>query len=167
MAEGGGRSDSGPGADDENRLGIGMCEQWKMRDQLLGAHVPRGGSGNPTVDSQRSVDSTISLFDRDNADVVFRLEKNIPVAYEGLADRVERRLLVSRHSVDLVSKKLKLGDTFLLCSDGLSNLVDIQEMEKELRERETVLAAKTMVDLANKRGGDDNITLILVEVVEA
>jgi len=84
--------------------------------------------------------------------------KNIITRSLGVTSEVE---------VDLVSKKLKVGDTFLLCSDGLSNLVDIQEMEKELRERETVLAAKAMVDLANKRGGDDNITLILVEVVEA
>lgn len=68
--------------------------------------------------------------------------------------------------VDMMSKKLKAGDTFLLCSDGLSNLVDLGEMEKELREREPVLAAKAMVDMANKRGGDDNITLIVVEVID-
>lgn len=68
--------------------------------------------------------------------------------------------------VDLVSRKIKAGDTFLLCSDGLSNLVELNEMEKELRERETVLAAKSLVDTANKRGGDDNITIIIVEVVE-
>ncbi|TVQ80676.1 MAG: Stp1/IreP family PP2C-type Ser/Thr phosphatase [Bradymonadales bacterium] len=68
--------------------------------------------------------------------------------------------------VDLISKKLKAGDVILLCSDGLSNLVELSEMEKELRDRETVLATKAMVDLANKRGGDDNITTIVVEVVE-
>jgi len=69
--------------------------------------------------------------------------------------------------VDLVSKKLKVGDSFLLCSDGLSNLVSQEEMENELREKESVLAAKHLVDLANKRGGDDNITLVLAEVIEA
>lgn len=69
--------------------------------------------------------------------------------------------------VDVVIKKLKSRDCFLMCSDGLSNLVEMPEMEKELREREPVLAAKALVDLANKRGGDDNITLVLVEVLEA
>lgn len=83
--------------------------------------------------------------------------KNIITRSLGVTPEVE---------VDIVSKKLKVGDIFLLCSDGLSNLVDIREMEKELRERESVLAAKCMVDLANKRGGDDNITLVVVEVVE-
>ncbi len=68
--------------------------------------------------------------------------------------------------VDLITKKLKAGDAFILCSDGLSNLVETTEMEKELRERETVLAAKAMVDLANKRGGDDNITVIVIEVLD-
>ncbi len=84
--------------------------------------------------------------------------KNIITRSVGVTPEVE---------VDLVNKKLKAGDAYLLCSDGLSNLVDAKEMEKELREREPLLAAKTMVDLANKRGGDDNITLVLVEVLEA
>lgn len=83
--------------------------------------------------------------------------KNIITRSVGVTPEVE---------VDVVSKKLKNADAFLLCSDGLSNLVDITEMEKELREREPVLAAKSMVDLANKRGGDDNITLVLIEVLD-
>lgn len=69
--------------------------------------------------------------------------------------------------VDLVSKKTKVGDVFLLCSDGLSNLVELGEMESGLRESEPVLAAKQMVDLANKRGGDDNITIVVAQVTES
>ncbi len=83
--------------------------------------------------------------------------KNIITRSVGVTPEVE---------VDIQTKKLKAGDAFLLCSDGLSNLVDTQEMEGKLREKEPVLAAKALVDLANKRGGDDNITLILVEVVD-
>lgn len=83
--------------------------------------------------------------------------KNIITRSVGVTPEVE---------VDIVIKKLKVGDSFLICSDGLSNLVEMKEMEKELSERETVLAAKAMVDLANKRGGDDNITLLVVEVTE-
>jgi len=83
--------------------------------------------------------------------------KNIITRSLGVTPEVE---------VDTITKKLKAGDAVLLCSDGLSNLLEMAEMEKELRDRETVLAAKFMVDLANKRGGDDNITLVLVEVVE-
>lgn len=84
--------------------------------------------------------------------------KNIITRSLGVTPEVE---------VDIVSKKLKTGDLYLLCSDGLSNLVELSEMEKELRDQESVLAAKTMVDLANKRGGDDNITVIVAEIIEA
>lgn len=83
--------------------------------------------------------------------------KNIITRSVGVTAEVE---------VDTSSRKLKAGDAFLLCSDGLSNLVDITEMEGRLREKEPVLAAKAMVDLANKRGGDDNITLVLVEILD-
>lgn len=83
--------------------------------------------------------------------------KNIITRSVGVTPEVE---------VDISSRKLKAGDAFLLCSDGLSNLVDLAEMESKLREKEPVLAAKAMVDLANKRGGDDNITLVLVEVLD-
>jgi protein phosphatase len=83
--------------------------------------------------------------------------KNIITRSVGVTTEVE---------VDVITKKLKAGDTFLLCSDGLSNLVETSEMESKLREKEAVLAAKAMVDLANKRGGDDNITLVVVEILE-
>jgi protein phosphatase len=83
--------------------------------------------------------------------------KNIITRSVGVTPEVE---------VDVVTKKLKMGDAFLLCSDGLSNLVEAREMERELREKEPILAAKYMVDLANKRGGDDNITLVLIEILD-
>lgn len=83
--------------------------------------------------------------------------KNIITRSLGVTEDVE---------VDLISKKLKSGDIFLLCSDGLSNLVEPEEMEQELREKESVIAAKALVDLANKRGGDDNITLVIAEILD-
>ncbi len=67
---------------------------------------------------------------------------------------------------DIFSRKLKEGDLYLICSDGLSNLVEAHEMEKELKEKDKLMAAKNLVDLANKRGGDDNITLVAVHVYE-
>ena len=55
------------------------------------------------------------------------------------------------------------GDTFLLCSDGLSDLVNdsrIEEiMAEPVSEMEATVAA--LVDEANARGGKDNITVVL------
>lgn len=84
--------------------------------------------------------------------------KNIITRSVGVATEVDP---------DVFTRKIKSGDLFLMCSDGLSNLVDTKEMEKELQEREAVTAAKNLVDIANKRGGDDNITVVLVHILEA
>jgi serine/threonine protein phosphatase PrpC len=60
---------------------------------------------------------------------------------------------------------IQAGDRFLLCSDGLHGyLEDINEMVERLRgEREEV--ANRLVDIANQRGGRDNITVVVCDVV--
>ena len=65
---------------------------------------------------------------------------------------------------DLATQEVKAGDCFLLCSDGLSNYLEEKEIGEVLAERPREEAGKAFVDLANERGGDDNITCIVVEV---
>ncbi len=60
---------------------------------------------------------------------------------------------------------IKTGDRFLLCSDGLSGQITDEEIGALLRILDTEQAAKMFVDLSNLRGGPDNITAIVVEVV--
>ena len=56
---------------------------------------------------------------------------------------------------------LKRGDQLVLCSDGLWGKVDAEEI-KELAERFTPqVACESLVRLANARGGEDNITVIV------
>ena len=59
------------------------------------------------------------------------------------------------------------GDTFLMCSDGLSGPVHDPEMAVILSLFPPKEAAQTLVDLANLRGGPDNITLIVVRIEES
>jgi len=54
------------------------------------------------------------------------------------------------------------GDTFLLCSDGLSNEVTEQEILTELAPGDCQQAAQRLVDLALSRGGRDNISAVVV-----
>jgi protein phosphatase len=55
------------------------------------------------------------------------------------------------------------GDTFLLCSDGLSGVVDHCELAKILLEHPDLDAAvEVMVNRANQNGGPDNITVVAV-----
>ncbi|MFZ5832363.1 MAG: PP2C family protein-serine/threonine phosphatase, partial [Planctomycetota bacterium] len=59
---------------------------------------------------------------------------------------------------------LVVGDTFLLCSDGLSGQVTDDELGAVLSLLPPDEAAETLVHLANLRGGPDNITLVVARV---
>ena len=70
--------------------------------------------------------------------------------------------------VDSFSVEAKPGDLFLICSDGLTSMVDdetiLQVVENERADFEAV--AKELVGAANRSGGEDNITVVFFEVVE-
>jgi len=59
---------------------------------------------------------------------------------------------------------LQVGDRFLLCSDGLSGQISDGEIGSLLCHLPREEAAGVLVDLANLRGGPDNITLLIVEI---
>ncbi|MCP4081582.1 MAG: serine/threonine-protein phosphatase [Planctomycetaceae bacterium] len=59
----------------------------------------------------------------------------------------------------------QVGDTFLVCSDGLTGQVTDQELGPILANLPAREAARVLVDLSNLRGGPDNITLIIVKVI--
>lgn len=84
--------------------------------------------------------------------------KNIITRSVGVQEDVE---------VDTVVWKVQEGDSYLLCSDGLTNMVNDEEIREIVTNNETEQAARALVDKANESGGDDNITLILLRVIEA
>ncbi len=61
---------------------------------------------------------------------------------------------------------IRVGDRFLVCSDGLSGQIADEELGTLLRCLPPHDAARILIDLANLRGGPDNITAIVVEVVD-
>lgn len=69
--------------------------------------------------------------------------------------------------VDVMGIMLELNDSFILCSDGLANLVEDREIREIISTSELKDAPKKLIDLANERGGDDNITVIVVRAVPA
>ena len=60
---------------------------------------------------------------------------------------------------------VEVGDVFLLCSDGLTGLVEDEELASLLSNLEPEDAVQVLVDLANLRGGHDNTTAIVVKVI--
>ncbi len=67
--------------------------------------------------------------------------------------------------VDLNQWETKKGDRFLLCSDGLSNLVDEAELKRVLCGSSPKNACKRLIEAANLKGGDDNITVVIVSIL--
>jgi len=60
---------------------------------------------------------------------------------------------------------LKLNDIYLLCSDGLTDMVSKETIELILQNEETIeLAAHALVSEAKRAGGYDNVSLVLVQV---
>jgi len=67
-------------------------------------------------------------------------------------------------SVDYNETELKKGDKVLICSDGLSNLVSEDEIMSVVNKNNAVAdAIDSLIELANERGGNDNITVVIME----
>lgn len=83
--------------------------------------------------------------------------KNIITRSVGFQEEVE---------IDIKRKKIHMGDRVLLCSDGLSNLVDDKTITEIVNDNDIKTACHTLVDLANEKGGEDNITVVIFEILE-
>ena len=81
-------------------------------------------------------------------------DKNIITRAIGTSDEVR---------VDFFDMKLESGNQILMCSDGLTNMVEDDRIFEILRGRKTDDVARALVDEANLNGGKDNIAVIVVE----
>jgi PAS domain S-box-containing protein len=68
---------------------------------------------------------------------------------------------------DLSEHALRAGDRLVLCSDGITRHVGDDEILQTVTSEEPRAAAAKLVELANRRGGSDNITIGILELVEA
>ncbi len=78
------------------------------------------------------------------------------------------RSLGFSEQVKVESQKLNIheGDRYLLCSDGLSHLVADDVIAEIGGIPDAVHSVSTLIDVANTNGGDDNITVIIIDVIE-
>jgi protein phosphatase len=68
-------------------------------------------------------------------------------------------------NVDEIELELEPGDRILLCSDGLNSMVPHATISETLGEGSADEVAWRLIELANKAGGHDNITIILIDVL--
>ena len=91
----------------------------------------------------------------DRADARVDKRKNIITRAIGGESKVE---------AEMFSVELKPEDKILMCSDGLSNMVDDAEILEIInREPDIEKAARMLIDAANENGGKDNISVVIVE----
>jgi protein phosphatase len=116
-------------------------------------------------------DSSLERITKDHSlvqDLVDRGFYTEEEAREASVGHIVTRALGTKEQVevDTVQHELRDGDIYLLCSDGLSDMVADWKIQETLRERMHDLddAAQTLVRVANSHGGKDNISVILMQM---
>ena len=117
-------------------------------------------------------DSSVTQLTRDHS-MVNRLVEQGVLSKEEASRHPQRNVIykalgVNRDAdLDLIGPMSVQGhDSFLLCSDGLTNLVTDEEMLEMVKKEKPQKACTKLVQLANKRGGDDNITIQILRVLK-
>jgi serine/threonine protein phosphatase PrpC len=82
------------------------------------------------------------------------------VIYRTMGDKAKIDVEISLHT-------LEIGDCLLLCSDGLSGMLEDQTINRIVQESANPQAAcDALIDAANAAGGEDNVSVIVVKIVE-
>ena len=88
------------------------------------------------------------------------------------AERHPQRSIITRAlgvdsdvEVDLLTVEVAEGDRLMICSDGLTSMVEPSEITEALAgESDPQAAADRLVQIANEAGGEDNITVVLIDI---
>ena len=93
--------------------------------------------------------------DPDNAELLWSDFKHVLTRAMGVDKKVK---------ADISELPVFKNDILVICSDGLSDKASAEEILELVNNRRSDKACKSLVDLANARGGDDNITAIVLKV---
>jgi len=108
---------------------------------------------------QLTVDHSDSCYDEDNSGAV----SSLPLKKNNVITRA-----VGAHDallLDCETIEIQAGDVYLLCSDGLDKEVSFEEIENILADNNCVESANALMELALTRNARDNVSVVVVEVV--
>lgn len=116
-----------------------------------------GGTIEQITEDHSLVEEMVRMGEISKEEARNHPEKNIITRAIGVSETVEP---------DYFDTKLEKGECLLLCSDGLSNMLEDAQI-KEILDRRTDLrsGAEELVREANRNGGKDNIAVVLIESV--
>ena len=103
---------------------------------------------------------------------VFRLFKQGVLTKDQMQQHPQKNLLDRSLGVfpqvkaDVLSVSLTVDDIFLICTDGLTDVLSDQEIQSILTTCPISDAADQLTAMANQKGGPDNITVVLVQILE-
>ncbi len=116
-------------------------------------------------------DSELTQLTKDHSLVQEQLDQNLikpeDISTHTLKNVILRAVGIKKEpAIDVIRGNLRPGDIFLLCSDGLTDLVDPKTISRYLVS-DSPLPEKAgfLVQEANTRGGKDNISVVLVQIL--
>ena len=116
------------------------------------AYLVRDGVGRQITKDQSLMQKLIEAGEITEEEAEYSERRNIILQALGPEPTIK---------VDLTHQQLRRGDILVLCSDGLSGQVRLDEITGIVTaDRDLVSACKRMIDRANENGGPDNITVI-------
>lgn len=148
-------------SEDYTGMGTTLCLASIIDDTLLVANV---GDSRLYV-----VDEDIRQITRDHSlveEMVLAGEINKEEARNHERKNVITRAIGGTNTVepDLFRIDLKKNDRVLLCSDGLTNMIEDSEIADVIKNESDINnAAKKLIDKANKNGGSDNISVVIIK----
>ena len=134
-------------------LGWGLPFTAYVVAQVLALYRLRGSTLEQLTEDHSLLNDYIKMKSMSQEEVENFPHKNVIVRALGMKETVK---------VDAILDTPQPGDTYLLCSDGLSGQVTADEMrELVLRHKDLKAAGQALIDRANEAGGPDNITVLL------
>jgi protein phosphatase len=117
---------------------------WVQEAIEYGALTPEQGRNHPNAHVIRRY-----LGSKTNSEADFRMRLH--------PEDTDEQALANQGTI------IQPGDFLVLCSDGLTDLVEKEEILSALKSQSREAALQTLTDLANERGGHDNITMVVLE----
>jgi len=172
-------SEHSAGKDDEQGMGATCACVWVIENKLYTAYVGdsriyliRGRQvQRVTIDHtwvqealEKGIITTEQMHDHPNVHVIRRYLGGLKLP------KVDFRLRIddgesNEESENNQGFRLEPSDTILMCTDGLTDLVWDDEILKVVRSKKDMkVAAQTLVNMANERGGHDNITVVILSM---
>jgi protein phosphatase len=116
-------------------------------------------------------DGTFNQITRDDSFVQSLLDEGRITPEEALIHpqrSLVLRALVGHETIEptLQVREARIGDRYLLCSDGLSDVVGFEKLAETMKIPDRQSCADKMIELALQGGGPDNVTVIVADVVD-